>query len=354
MHWFSEQGWQVDYVSAGEEEVLDCYKQYSITIARSPFNLKNIKAYKELREILKNNYDIIHCHTPVGGGLARLVARKICTKIIYTAHGFHFYEGAPPLNWLIYYPFEKFLSRYTDCLITINQEDYMIARNRFKIRGGQNIYRIDGVGVDLLRFYKRTMKEKLELRESLGYSVQDFIVVNVAEINKNKNQLMLIKVLPKLKSYIPNIKVLLVGKDNYKPVKVLAYKLNLQACVEFLGYRDDVDDLLSISDIAFSASCREGLPINILEAMASGIPIVCSRNRGHNALIKHNESGLLFLRNNTEEMIQYIVSIYNSPELAVKLSATALKNVAKYNVDIILSKMITIYQNFMPSQQQKV
>ena len=129
MRWFHEQGWLVDYCSAGEENVLDCDVQYSIPIARSPFSLKNIKAYYELKKILKtNNYDVLHCHTPMGGVIGRLAARQLWKnhqiKIIYTAHGLHFYNGAPLINWLLYYPMEKWLFHYTDIFVTINQEDY--------------------------------------------------------------------------------------------------------------------------------------------------------------------------------------------------------------------------------------
>jgi glycosyltransferase EpsD len=134
MRWFKQQGWQVDYVSAGEEVIHDCDNQYTICIARNPFNLKNLKAYKELKSILINDYDIIHCHTPTGGVLARLAARKNRVKVIYTAHGFHFYKGAPLLNWVIYYPVEKLLLKYTDCLITINHEDYYFAKKKFKMQ----------------------------------------------------------------------------------------------------------------------------------------------------------------------------------------------------------------------------
>jgi glycosyltransferase EpsD len=134
MRWFKRQGWQVDYVSAGEETVLDCDRQYAICIARTPFDLKNIIAYKELKKILLNNCDIIHCHTPMGGVLTRLAARKSEAKIIYTSHGFHFYKGAPLLNWMLYYQVEKFLLKYTDCLVTINQEDYFLASRKFKMQ----------------------------------------------------------------------------------------------------------------------------------------------------------------------------------------------------------------------------
>ena len=136
MRWFKEQGWQVDYASAGEETVLDCDNQYSIPIARSPFSLKNLCALKELKKLLsENHYDILHCHTPMGGVIGRLAAKKLWRehkiKVIYTAHGFHFYKGAPLLNWLLYYPMEKWLAACTDVIVTINEEDYEKAKESF-------------------------------------------------------------------------------------------------------------------------------------------------------------------------------------------------------------------------------
>lgn len=136
MRWFREQGWQVDYCSAGEEEVADCDNQFSIAIARSPFSLKNLRGLRQLKEILeRENYRILHCHTPMGGVLGRLAARKLRRqgkiKVIYTAHGFHFYTGAPLVNWLLYYPMERWLARWTDVIITINEEDYQRAIQSF-------------------------------------------------------------------------------------------------------------------------------------------------------------------------------------------------------------------------------
>lgn len=137
MRWFKEQGWQVDYASAGEEDVPDCDRQYKISIVRSPFHiLKNLKGLCELKKLLRENrYDILHCHTPMGGVLGRLAARKLWKehkiKVIYTVHGFHFYRGAPILNWLLYYPMEKWLSRCTDVIVTINEEDYERAKKSF-------------------------------------------------------------------------------------------------------------------------------------------------------------------------------------------------------------------------------
>lgn len=136
MRWFREQGWQVDYCSAGEESVLDCDNQFSIAIARTPFSVRNLRGLQQLKDILASgNYQILHCHTPMGGVLGRLAAYKLRKqgklKVIYTAHGFHFYTGAPLVNWLLYYPVEKWLARCTDVIITINEEDYQRAIQSF-------------------------------------------------------------------------------------------------------------------------------------------------------------------------------------------------------------------------------
>lgn len=147
-------GWTVDYASPCEEEVPDCDHSYKIGIRRSPFSLNNIKAVLQVKKLLKKNgYDIIHCHTPMGGAIARLAAKRLWRqkkiKVIYTAHGFHFYKGAPLLNWLVYYPIEKHLAKFTDVLITINEEDFELAKKRF-LAG--EVIKMDGVGVNLEKF----------------------------------------------------------------------------------------------------------------------------------------------------------------------------------------------------------
>jgi glycosyltransferase EpsD len=345
MRWFKEQGWQVDYASMGEEQVLDCDNQYAVPMTRSPFNLKNLKAYKKLKALLiDNDYDIIHCHTPMGGFLTRIAARKSRAKVIYTAHGFHFYNGAPFLNWLIYYPIEKYLIKYTGCLITINHEDFVLAQNKFQTCP---IFLINGVGIDLEKFFPRNRNEKMSMRRELGFDTNDFIITNVAEINKNKNQIMLVKALPEIKKHIPNLNVLFIGNDNYPKVKALVNQLDLNDVVKFLGYRHDINKLTAISNVAFSASIREGLPVNIMEAMASGIPLVCSKNRGHNSIIIDRVSGLLFSPENPEKMIKNLISIYESPELADRLASAALKDSTTYSVNTAVSKMADIYKCFI-------
>ena len=205
------------------------------------------------------------------------------------------------------------------------------------------IYKIDGVGVNLSRFHTCTEEEKKLLRKNLGYNQEDFIITVVAELNKNKNQIMLIRNAAKIKQKIPTLKILLIGKESLPIVRNFVTSNNLKNFIQFLGYRNDVDKLTMISNIAFSASLREGLPINIIEAMACGIPVICSDNRGHRSLIKNNETGFIFNPKNDNEMIDYILNIYNNPSLSNKIKTNCVNEAQKYSVEKAIDSMSKIY-----------
>lgn len=285
LKWFKERNYEVHVASKGEQKIPYCDKHFNLQFERSPIKKKNLDTYKELKTIInENSYNIIHCHTPVGGILTRLAARKARkrgTKIIYTAHGFHFYKGSPILNWLIYYPIEKFMSRYTDCLITINKEDYELAKNKLKAK---ETVLINGVGIDRKKFdFTMTEQEKQILRESLSLDKNDFIIIYPAELSKRKNQGMLIKAVAKLKDRgNDNIKVILAGKDSMNgEYQKLARDLNVEKEIKFLGRREDIPKLLKISDLLVSTSKQEGLPVNVMEAMFSNVPIIATNCRGN-------------------------------------------------------------------------
>lgn len=287
MRMMSDKGWTVHYASAGEEEIKDADEAFTVDFARSPIRIdKHIKAYRQLKKILENNhYDIIHTHTPVGSVITRLAARqarKNGTRVIYTAHGFHFYKGAPLTNWLLWYPIEKIMAHYTDDIITINTEDYERAKRKLKTR----IHYTPGVGVDPKKFQiKMTKKERNTYRATLGLKPDDFVMIYVAEINKNKNQKgLLLGKAEEIKSD-PKKHILLVGADSLNgKIQKLAQKLNVENNMHFLGYRKDIPQLLKISDLYVSTSKREGLPVNILEARCSGLSIEASMTRGYEAV----------------------------------------------------------------------
>lgn len=349
MKWFREQGWNVYYASDGEEPILDCDYSYKICFSRSPFNLNNIKAYHRLKNIIeKEKFDIIHCHTPVGGAIARLAARKARkygTKVIYTGHGFHFYKGAPVLNWLLYYPAEKFCAKYTDCLITINEEDYNNVKH-FQFQAGM-MKRVHGVGVPLERFYCHTLEEKQLLRKQYRYKKDAFILICVAEINKNKNQRFLIEAVRKLYKRHPEIKLLLVGKGPVQgELEQRVKEENIGDIVQFLGYRSDVENLIALSDILVTASYREGLPVNIMEAMASGLPVVCTDVRGQRELIINEKNGYLYPIDDEEEFCKKIELLTEKTQREI-MGKNNIKDVKKYAAESVLEEMKKIYETYM-------
>lgn len=286
---FKEHGWEV-HVAAKNDFVDEpciipnCDHHFDMEFVRAPFSQRNIAAYKQLKQIIEtNNYDIIHCHTPVAGVLTRLAARNSKdTTVIYTAHGFHFYKGAPLINWLIYYPVERFCAKFTDKLITINQEDYHRA-NSWSLRNNGKVYYVPGIGIDLEKI-QNISTNKLQKKKELGIPNGVKVLLSVGELNKNKNHEIIIRALSKLdnKDFI----YLICGKGELKEyLKNLAKELGVNDRVKFLGYRKDVLEICKVADLFVFPSKREGLPVSLIEAIACGVPCVASDVRGNRDIL---------------------------------------------------------------------
>lgn len=338
-----DNGYEVHVATNGDEKFPFCDVKHQICIERSPFKLSNLKAIKQLRKIIeKEKFDIVHCHTPMGAVVARLAskkARKIYgTRVIYTAHGFHFYKGAPKLNWLLFYPIEKYLAKYTDTLITINNEDYCLAQKKFSKRC-KDIQYVPGVGIDIKKFdIKLSKKDQKDFKESLGLKESDYVLTCVARLDRNKNQLFLINVVEELVRYNNSIHLLLVGPDELNGYyqKIVDSK-KLSNNIHFLGRRNDIPELLSISNIIVSASLREGLPVNIIEAIATGKPVVAYKCRGVIDLIEQGKNG--YIVDNIQEMVQYIKRLSKSNDLTEKIINFNRKKSEKFSIEHV-SKMI--------------
>lgn len=354
MQWFKEQGWDVHVAASGEMELPFVDKKFTIPIQRSPLSLTNIEAYRELKDIIDGHqYSLIHCHTPMGGVLARLAARgarKNGTKVIYTAHGFHFCKGAPIQNWMLYYPIEKMLSRYTDCLITINEEDYTLAKQRFNV---PSIEHVHGVGVNTETFQPISEHDKEERKRSFGYQPDDFLLFYAAEFNENKNQQMLIKALALIKEEVPNAKLLLAGEGILQdPCKELANRLEVEHMVHFLGFRKDIPELLPMCDVAVASSLREGLPVNMMEAMACGLPIVASLNRGHRELVKEHHNGWIVSSTDVEGFSNKLKLLAASEDIRRQMGMTGRDMIERlFSVQRILNEKSQVYQSHMKEKE---
>ena len=336
--------------STPEQMAID-EKEYDITlkhldIIRNPFSFKNLKAYKQMVELIKKeNYDIIHCNTPIGGLLGRLAGKKCkVKKVIYQAHGFHFYKGAPLLNWLVYYPVERFLARFTDVLITISKEDYQRAQN-FKLRNNGKVYYVPGVGIDLSQYQNPSSNlTRAKLRTELGFNNESTVCISMGDLIPRKNYGAAIAAIGRLRDKYPDLQYLVCGKGSeLDNLKSLAKQFNAENNIHFLGYRSDIKDLLSAADLFLFTSLQEGLPRSTMEAMASDLPIACSRIRGNTDLIDDGEGGILFDPKNVDEITASLDKLLSSD--MDTMSRYNLCRIQDFSLDTVSEKIFEIYQN---------
>lgn len=292
-----EQGWHVDVAARdnlAEKNGLalpEVERVFDVPFERNPLHPRNVRAARHLGRILGNTqYDLIHCNTPVAGVLTRLLgqrARAGGARLVYTAHGFHFYRGAPLRNWLAYYPLEWALAWLTDVLVTINTEDHARAK-RFPAR---KVAYVPGVGVDVDKF-AAPVRDAATVRRELGLPADAFVVLSVGELNDNKNHRTVIRALSSLDD--PTVHYLICGNGPRRDeLETLTRDLGVDGRTRFLGYRRDIPDILAASDAFCLPSFREGLPLSLMEAMAAGKPVVCSRIRGSVDLVEADAGGLI-------------------------------------------------------------
>jgi len=358
---FQEHGWQTavaarnDYDNPADCQIPFCDDYYDIPFERNPFKAGNITAYKKLKKIIDTgHYDIIHCHTPVGAALARLAAREARrkgTKIIYTAHGFHFYKGAPLLNWILFYPVERWLAHDTDVLITINQEDYKRAQS---FKAGKVVY-VPGVGVDLKKFHISPI-DKAKKREELGIPKDDFVLLSVGELIPRKNHQVVLRALGILKQQgkLENIQYIICGQgDKLAELRKLAQTLNIAENVHFLGYRRDISEICNASDVFMFMSLQEGLPVALMEAMACGLPAVCTDIRGNSELVEDGVTGLI-TANTPVDTARAIKTLIDNPAFCKELSSHALNAIKQFDLSQILLIMKSIYELDTPYDLKKI
>lgn len=293
-----DKGHTVDIATnESRSSVPDCYREwgcqvYPISCQRSPLSFGNFKAIGEIKKIVKDGgYELVHCHTPIAAACTRLACnslRKNGVKVIYTAHGFHFYKGAPFMNWALFYPVEKLCSGMTDKIITINQEDYALACEKFK---NTSVAYVPGVGIDTDKFANATVDQEAK-RDEIGVPSDAFLLLSVGELNKNKNHEVVLRALAKLGD--KSIHYAIAGKGNLdKHLLELAEELGISDNFHLLGYRTDVAELYKVADVYLLPSFREGLNVSIMESLAAGLPVICSNIRGNCDMVKDGENGYL-------------------------------------------------------------
>lgn len=317
---------------------------HTIPFSRSPMSKDNLKAYKQLKTLIENkNYDIVHCHTPNASVITRLVCNKFRKKkglkVFYTAHGFHFYKGAPKLNWFVFYPIEKFCSRFTDKLITINTEDYELAKRKFKTK---KVHYVPGVGLDLSRF-EDIYVDRSAKRLEIGVPEDAKLLLSVGELNVNKNHQVIIRALANLKD--ANIHYAIAGIGDQKEYLLnLAKDLGVEKQVHLLGFRTDVPELNKVSDVFCFPSRREGLGLASIEAMSCELPIITSNVHGINDYSQNGITGYKCPPDDVYGFAKAIRDLTDNSALTEKMGAYNKKYVKKYDVSVIIQTMREVFE----------
>ncbi|MBQ4120188.1 MAG: glycosyltransferase family 4 protein [Clostridia bacterium] len=317
-------------------------KIFPISCTRSPLNKGTFRAIKEIRQIVaENDYDIVHCHTPIAAMCTRLACRKFRKnggEVFYTAHGFHFYKGAPLKNWLMFYPIEKICSFFTDVLITINTEDFEFAKKHLN---AQKTEYVQGVGIDTKHFAD-TVVQTEEKRAELGIPNDAILLTSVGELNQNKNHQIILRAMAKLKN--DNIHYIIAGTgENADKLLALAKELNLEKNFKLLGYRTDIAEIYKASDICCFPSIREGLGLAAVEGMATGLPVIAAKNRGTRDFCKDGVNGFLCMPFSTEEFADAITKIITDFKLAKTMSENNKSAALRFDVGAINKKMHNFY-----------
>lgn len=352
IEYLKSEGYEV-HVAANDPDTLvpEADKQFVLPINRNPFSINNLKAINKLKKIISDEkYSLIHCHTAMGSVVARMAAKEFrksgVLKVLYTAHGFHFYKGSPKLFWLIYYPMEKYLAKYTDGLITINKEDYQLAiENNFK---AANIFKTSGVGININKFDDLSLEDSSQIRKKNGYGNDLFIIIYIAEFIDRKDHKFILEAIPLLKEKIDNFKFIFAGRGKLQiEMEQLAIDLKVKESVDFLGFRKDIGELILMSDIGISVSKQEGLPMNVAEEMFASKPVIATNIRGHNDLIENAVSGFLFEKADQNEFVSKIIVLQKNPEIYNALSIGAKKAVKKFELSNCINEMATIYKKLL-------
>ena len=318
---------------------------HNIHFARSPFSRGNVDCYKQLKQIINDNaFDLIHVHTPTVSILTRIAAkkaRKNGTVVMYTCHGFHFHKSSPKKNWLMFYPVERFLSRYCDYIVTINKEDF----NRAKTFHAKNVRYIPGVGVNINHIHECNI-DRMAYKKSIGVPEDAVLLLSVGEMIERKNHEVIIRALAKVKQ--DNIYYAICGKGPLKEdLQNLAKELGLENRVLFLGFRKDIPELCNTADISAFPSKIEGLGLAGIEAMAAGVPLVSSNVHGILDYVIDGKTGYACAPNDVDGFASAIEKLASDKQLRDAMAQNCWEAVKPFEISNALRVMWNIYDEII-------
>ncbi len=353
LEWFRSQGYEVHVACNGNPDIPGADKVFTVPFGRSPFDSTNRRAFRQLKQIIReHHYELIHAHTPMGGIVTRMAARgarKSGTKVLYTAHGFHFYKGAALKNWLVFFPIEWFFARFTDAIITINNEDFATLSSMNFPSAGK--FKTDGIGINPDRL-DISGYDRATIRHEMGIGEDEVVILYIAEFIPRKNHRFIFESIPAILEKAPNTRFVFAGGKAALGDQMIAYaKANgFEDRIIVLGYHPEIARFISIADIGISSSHAEGLPIGIAEIMSKGLPVVISDIRGHNELVAHGKSGFLYERTSRQAFVEAVVRLCQNAVLRKQIGDEGAQYVKKFDLRNPLEQTIAIYNRYLDTK----
>lgn len=331
----------------GAEEIEKYFNENNVKFlqidfsSNKPLSIDTFNSYRQFKNIIKKfNFDVIHCHTPIAGAIVRWGCRKGNMKVIYTTHGFYFHKGSSKKSWLLFRNIENFMSKYSDAIITINNEDY----NNAKKMHCKNVYIINGVGVDTNKF-KTINIDKNEYRKKIGINDDEIMILSIGELSKRKNHKVVLQAI----SLLNNPKIVFVhcgnsmnNESTFRELELIAKEKNIKAV--FLGLRRDIPEICACADVGTLSSTREGLGLAGIEMIASGLPIVASNVHGIVDYVQDGLNGYLVDPNSPEEFAKKINEIINSKKWNKE---KIMNSVEKFDVKNSYNQLKNIYEEIL-------
>ncbi|WP_255551470.1 glycosyltransferase family 4 protein [Sporosarcina sp. E16_8] len=357
MKMFHEKGFEVHAIgsnSMGRKNELTAMGIicHDMDFYRIPLSSKNIRALKTLDDLIRHEYfELIHVHTPTAAFLTRYIASKHKQgKIIYTAHGFHFYKGAPMKNWLLFYFAEKLAVRWTDGLIVMNKEDYQLGK-KLGYKEKENLFKVHGVGVNLAEFQSTVRDSDMDIREELGVEDDALIVCCIAELSARKNHFFLLGNWKSIVAKCPTAHLVLVGTGKSEKEIKEYIESNRIPNVHLIGFRSDINQIISSSDIVTLVSKHEGLPKCLMEAMACAKIVVTTNVRGSRDLVEHESTGIVVGLGDGASLVESFVTVLRSKQLRLNYGRNGLQKIQNYSLHCVLQEMDDIYERYLNDER---
>ena len=358
LEWLAAEGHTVDIAAErrGGLSFACVHRAYWLPFPRTLAPVQLYRTFRQLRKIVESgHYDLVHCHTPIPSALTRLAGRgtrKRGGAILYTAHGFHFFRGAPWYYWLGAFPVECWLSRHADGIVTINREDYRYAQELLRC---PRSYRIPGIGVDTHRFQPVSKARRAELRHEFGFADDDFLLLYIAEFIPRKNHAFIVKAARDLFDRVPTAKLVFLGTGRlWADTRVAVARMGLSERILFPGFRWDVECFAAMSDVAISSSRQEGLGFGLAEPMACGVPVVATMDRGHRELVEEGITGFLYPQHDAARFVDRVAQLYEDPALRASMSRNSLAKAQEFRIEVSLAAMANVYRDLLGPRVAKM